>query len=430
MPCNTTELWVTTKLSLGTAANRDKAFNLYSKCARHAWYREPGVLKYFIALPRAFEDDTSLYVFQDLETHFNSPGEIRISTFLNSDPVILTPIIDTLTPRASFTRTNDLSDDPTIVYASIAYQTPEAREQALHGWMDVTHATFKNEMGTLSYNILDDQDDHSSVKILEIHESEEWLFEVHAKSEAVVRNKSKFGTIGYVPTGEYKTIHGLKTYVTGPSDATDAILLIYDIFGFYPQTIQGADILSNSDPAHKYRVFIPDFFQGEPAELAWFPPDNDDKKAKLGEFFKTKATPSEHTSKIPGILAEANKLAPEEGGFKSWGVLGFCWGGKITTLLSGKDTPFKCAIQAHPAMLDAEDAKNITIPFATLASKDEDAATVKAFDENLKVAKFTETYPDQIHGWMAARSNLSDERVRKEYERGYKTALVFFHQYM
>lgn len=55
--------------------------------------------------------------------------------------------------------------------------------------------------------------------------------------------------------------------VTGPKDATKAILSIYDIFGYYPQTLQGADILSTSDSKQKYQVFMPDWFQGAPCPL-------------------------------------------------------------------------------------------------------------------------------------------------------------------
>ena len=57
------------------------------------------------------------------------------------------------------------------------------------------------------------------------------------------------------------------TDVTGPVSAKKAILVIYDIFGFFPQTIQGADVLAASQ---EYQVFMPDFFEGEPADIAWF----------------------------------------------------------------------------------------------------------------------------------------------------------------
>lgn len=62
---------------------------------------------------------------------------------------------------------------------------------------------------------------------------------------------------GYKGKGEYVTVAGMKTYATGPADATKAILVIYDIFGFFPQTIQGADILAYGDKDQSYRVYMP-----------------------------------------------------------------------------------------------------------------------------------------------------------------------------
>lgn len=44
--------------------------------------------------------------------------------------------------------------------------------------------------------------------------------------------------------------------------------MIYDIFGYFDQTVQGADILATSH-AQKYRVFIPDWFKGEPCPIEW-----------------------------------------------------------------------------------------------------------------------------------------------------------------
>lgn len=58
--------------------------------------------------------------------------------------------------------------------------------------------------------------------------------------------------------------------VTGPSDATKGVLIIFDIFGYYPQTLQGADILSSSDAKQKYQVFMPDWFKGEPCPIEMY----------------------------------------------------------------------------------------------------------------------------------------------------------------
>lgn len=202
-----------------------------------------------------------------------------------------------------------------------------------------------------------------------------------------------------------------------------------DVFGFFSQTIQGADILSDSDARRKYKVFIPDFFDGRPADIAWYPPQTDEHQQKLGQFFQTQAVPDKSLEKIPSIVSKANELAPS-GRFESWAILGHCWGGKIATLAASADGKlFRAAVQCHPAMLDPEDAKKLTVPMALLASKDEPTEDVRAFEAGLAVPHLVETFPTQIHGFMAARSDLNDSEVRKEYERAYRIVLEFLHKY-
>lgn len=121
---------------------------------------------------------------------------------------------------------------------------------------------------------------------------------------------------------------------TGPSDAKHAILIIYDIFGFFPQTLQGADILATSDDHRKYQVFMPDWFEGHPADISWYPPDNDEKKQKLGEFFAGPAAPAKTVARVPKVVDE---IVSKVKGFDSWAILGFCWGGKVHDLfMSGR----------------------------------------------------------------------------------------------
>ncbi len=81
-------------------------------------------------------------------------------------------------------------------------------------------------------------------------------------------------------------------------------------------------------------------------------------------------------------------------------------------------------------MVDSSEATGIKIPLCLLASKDEDADEVKKFEANLKGHKHVEIFSDQIHGWMAARSDLDDARVKSEYERGYKILLDFFAKHL
>lgn len=95
--------------------------------------------------------------------------------------------------------------------------------------------------------------------------------------------------------------------------------------------------------------------------------------------------------------------------------------------MSGSSNPFSACAQIHPAMVDPADANGVKVPMALLASGEEPADKVKEFESNLAgVPSHVETFGDQVHGWMAARADLSDARVKEEYVRGYKTLLEFF----
>lgn len=54
-------------------------------------------------------------------------------------------------------------------------------------------------------------------------------------------------------------------------------------------------------------------------------------------------------------------------------------------------------------MVDPNDATNITIPMALLASEGEPKPDVEAYQKNLKVKNLIQFYSDQPHGFMAAR---------------------------
>lgn len=231
----------------------------------------------------------------------------------------------------------------------------------------------------------------------------------------------------YEPKGTYTTIDGMKTYVTGPSTASQGILVIYDIFGFFPQTLQGADILAHSDKTHQYRVFMPDFFEGSAADISWYPPDTEEKGKKLGEFFQTKAAPPKTVPRVPKVIEEIKSNEP---GLKEWGAVGFCWGGKIVNLTSGSDTVFKAVASCHPAMVDENDARNVTIPFLMLPTQGENKEDVEKWEKAIKVKHEVEWYPEQLHGFMTARSDLKDPKVARAYEQAYQKLLSWFHDHL
>ncbi|KAJ8067095.1 hypothetical protein OCU04_004473 [Sclerotinia nivalis] len=169
---------------------------------------------------------------------------------------------------------------------------------------------------------------------------------------------------------------------------------------------------------------MPDLFEGNPADISWYPPDSEEKQKKLGNFFQTTGLPPKAAERVPGLV---KTMGEKYTSIEKWAMLGFCWGGKIVSLTtSAPSNPFVVAAECHPAMVDSKDAVNIKIPLIMLASKDEDVEEVKKFEANLTGEKHVQTFKDQIHGFMAARSDLENERVKSEYERGYKTVIEFF----
>jgi dienelactone hydrolase len=131
----------------------------------------------------------------------------------------------------------------------------------------------------------------------------------------------------------------MNTYVTGPSNPTQAVIVIYDIFGMYPQTIRGADILASSiseKSGHPTKVFMPDWFD-EPADITQYPPDTDEKMKYIMGFFNGPASPSVIVPKVPGLV---DAMEAENSGIKSWGIVGHCWGGKVCFFLIGFFSPW------------------------------------------------------------------------------------------
>jgi dienelactone hydrolase len=211
--------------------------------------------------------------------------------------------------------------------------------------------------------------------------------------------------------------------ITGPVDATKGLISIFDIFGFVPQTLQGADILASGNETQTHKVFMPDWFKGNAVPAEWYPPDTEEKQKKLGEWFGNN-DPGKVAAALPAYVKAAQAANPS---IKSWAILGYCWGGKVVELVtSSAANPFAAAAVAHPAMIDPKGAEKITVPFALLASGEDPAEDVKAFESGLNVPHHVETFKDQVHGWMAARADLSDARQKAEYARGYQTVLDFF----
>ena len=102
----------------------------------------------------------------------------------------------------------------------------------------------------------------------------------------------------------------------------------------------------------------------------------------------------------------------------------------MTSLNSRSSTPFSVAVQCHLAFLNPSEVLNISIPICLLPSMDENIDTLKEHMANFKGPKHVETFTDMIHGWMSAKGGLEDPHKKEEFERGYRTLLEFFAQYL
>jgi quinol monooxygenase YgiN len=126
-----------------------------------------------------------------------SPAVSTLISLFGSDPTLLlcAPKVHNLHPAASFTRPEISGhENPYIVFATLDYKSG-TRSQGVAGFSQVCEETEKNEKETLSYSILEDKENDNLVKTLEVYESEKYLWDPHAKSQAVSQNKEMNGGI-------------------------------------------------------------------------------------------------------------------------------------------------------------------------------------------------------------------------------------------
>ncbi|KAK6537808.1 hypothetical protein TWF694_010713 [Orbilia ellipsospora] len=231
----------------------------------------------------------------------------------------------------------------------------------------------------------------------------------------------------YQEKGHYEEIGGINCYVAAPNPTPKTgIVFIYDIFGYFKQTLQGADILALTDPGHV--VIMPDYFFGKPYDLKRFPPKTEDEKAAFGSFFSKEAGFPLTTETTKKVVTGLKEKFPE---ITKWGIFGLCWGGKAATLISGGEEAgikFTASGQAHPAMLDFEQIKSLGIPHICLSSKDENQDVAKQVVDHLTNLNGSHSaiYADNIHGWMGARSDLKNQSEKDAFEKGYTEVVEFF----
>lgn len=140
-----------------------------------------------------------------------------------------------------------------------------------------------------------------------------------------------------------------------------------------------------------------------------------------GDFSKRKP-------ELHAIAAELKK-----DGAAKVGLMGFCWGGKLSVLSGGEGTPFASVAQVHPAMVDPKDAAGLTVPIANFPSKDEPKEDVDAFEKEVQAKPFASQsvfkhYSQNHHGWAAARADLKDKTNLDSFQDVYQRLADFFNK--
>ncbi|GAA5811937.1 hypothetical protein MFLAVUS_005384 [Mucor flavus] len=220
----------------------------------------------------------------------------------------------------------------------------------------------------------------------------------------------------YTPQGEIINLGDLPVYVVGPKDATKAIFVFYDIYGFHVNTKQFCDILAKNCG---WRVVLPDFFRGD-----YYPPSELGDKERLMKWWATTASTEIIT---PDVLLVEKYL--KDSGVKKAGFAGFCWGAKIAVQLTASLPFFLGAALIHASVVEIADAENAGAPILNLPSKDEPDMTEymavlakKPFGDKCKMVVFD----DMHHGFCGARGDYTNELNAKRATEAIQLTVNFF----
>lgn len=229
----------------------------------------------------------------------------------------------------------------------------------------------------------------------------------------------------YEPKGKKDVqIAGLSCYVVGPEDAKRAIVAIYDVFGFWTTTLQGADMIAHST---KMKVIVPDLFRGKPLGAGIFPLDSQEKVDRLNQFMAEEGNPEKRAEDLRAIAKALRKQ-----GVTALGVYGLCWGSKPATLACGKESLYNAMAQLHPSLLEAKDALELTVPLASFTSQEESPEKMQPFYKNLNANEAIAPlcsehhYGDMPHGFAGSRANLKDEANVRAFTDVYQRTADFF----
>ncbi|KAI9007629.1 Alpha/Beta hydrolase protein [Hyaloraphidium curvatum] len=236
---------------------------------------------------------------------------------------------------------------------------------------------------------------------------------------------------GYAPKGRVidEFVPGARAYWTGPERASAAIIHVYDIWGFEPaQNNNGRQVADLLSEATGLPVVIIDFFR----KVAITQQEMVEKgPAAVQKYAQRTNFPGVVEPDLHAAIATLNKV-----GCTAFGVVGFCWGGKICIQAVG--TPalvakgVRAAASVHPAMLEMSDAEKVGGAVCLLPSKDEPEIVSGEFwetihkKEGVGARSVHKRFSDVFHGWCQTRGNFSDPLNKQRAEEAVAMIADFF----
>jgi dienelactone hydrolase len=248
----------------------------------------------------------------------------------------------------------------------------------------------------------------------------------------------------YKGVGSRVTLDGhFDMYVTGTGNSTQAIVLVYDIFGWTNNAEQLADALARNG---NFLVVVPDFMKGQAWDPSNIPPtrdgkfpvgvDPEDGLECLLNWIMThptcKVDRADEVKAVKEYLVKNHSIT-------KLGLVGLCWGGKVCFVAANKENNnlVDAVATCHGSFLGAADVEAVDIPVCLLNSKEEPETyrtEVKpVLDRKAFASKNVyKDFPSMHHGWMGTRgvSSVNDFEQNKElcerYREGVTDLVNFF----
>ncbi|CAK7212810.1 hypothetical protein SCUCBS95973_001587 [Sporothrix curviconia] len=168
--------------------------------ARFSLANEPGVLSYVVCVPRDEADEKTLYMIEvytdqaTFDAHMKTEIVQGMVQWMGTGSVLEdAPAVHELDVEESlgyFTRNSAIpaAKDPHVVVGEVSYKSAELAEKSFAHWAKVVQTTKDKEEGSLVYALSRGSEDPSKIYSLEAYTSKDYLWNEHAKSQAVQDN--------------------------------------------------------------------------------------------------------------------------------------------------------------------------------------------------------------------------------------------------